>query len=224
MKKLIVLALALTACSTHVAVAPQHPSQVLAPLSRAEVRAALNQRRQITVARFLAYREAKVYPVNEYLPGYAHVWVDGAGHLCAAATMISGDWGHDASARVAVENRFVKLADVHDGPIADWMLTSGLAHHEIVAIQGAARFENGNALDLAPREPDETTRMHTLYVDVERQIDQLWDESLDEATDALMAHPALARALLAGKLPGPGRFKPAPASKASAPSRPSPQG
>ncbi len=205
--------LAVTACTALRPPAPATtPAAPTAPaLDRAAVRAALAARRDVTVRRFLAYREARVYPKNDFIDGPAHIWRDRAGHLCAAATMISGDWGREATARVADENTFLRLADVHDGPLFDWVLTSGLTHHEVVAIQGAANFE-----PLEVERTQETRRLYVLYMDVERQLVQLRDESLDEATDALMQHPALAQKVLAGSSAGPGKYawpivRPAPA-------------
>ncbi len=179
-------------------------------LDRAQVKAALAARRTLTVARFLAYREARVYPINSYHPGALHVWLDAAGNLCAAATIISGDWGREATARVATEDNQLALASVTRGPLADWILTSGLTHHEIVAIQVPPMGD----LPDRPFEPDprstEIARLHGMYVDVERQISGLWDESLEAATDALMQRPDLARALVGGVAAGPGRYATAP--------------
>ena len=165
-----------------------------APIDRAAVRAALAERRAITFQRFLAYREARVYPYNPG-PGTAHLWIDGEGHLCAAATIISGDWGRDATVAAAEGNVGLRLSDVKAGRLNDWMLTSGLAHHELVAIQVPG-------WDPGPQpEPDqrqqEIVRLYQTYVDVERQLTNLWDEDLEQATDALLARPALARAFLA---------------------------
>src|SRR5204863_8905521 len=103
--------------------------------------------------------------------------------------------------------------------------TSGLTHHEIVSIQ------------VLPVQPDpeeernyqETQRLYTLYVDVERQLRAMWDESLDDATDALMKRPDLARALIDGVASGPGRFAAdvatlAPASPGASPGFAQPPG
>ena len=98
---------------------------------------------------------------------------------------------------LALENNFIALADVHDGPLADWILTSGLTHHEVVAIQVPAP---GGGRDFvrpepAPEADPEIVRLHNIYLDVQRQLAALWDESLEQATDALMRRPDLARAL-----------------------------
>jgi hypothetical protein len=169
-------------------------------IDRAQVHAALAARRAENVQRFLAYREARVYPINDVAMGFQHVWLDSAGNLCAAATLISGDWGRDSTARVALENNTVALAGVTEGPLLDWILTSGLTHHEIVAIQVPGWQE-----DRMSRQ-EEIERLHALYVDVERQLDTMADASLDDAVDALMARPDLARALLDGRVAGAGRY------------------
>jgi hypothetical protein len=170
-------------------------------IDRAKLRSALAARRQVAVDRFLAYRDGRVYPKNSYMPGLQHVWLDEEGNLCAAATLISADWGYDRAAAIAQQDNFIRLADVKDGALHDWMLTSGLTKHEIVAIQEPMAFRG-------PVEPSvddpqiamEIERLHGVYTSVDRQLHQLWDESLEEAVDALMSHPELAKKLLAGEI------------------------
>lgn len=170
-------------------------------IDRAALRAKLAERRATTYAHFLAYREGRVYPQNTF-GGTQHVWQDVNGNLCAAATLISYDWGRASTENVGKENLHIALADVKSGPLADWILTSGLTHHEVVAIQVPGSFEVG------PIEaPDpEVQRLYTIYVDVERQLAGLSAESLDAATDALMKRPDLARELLAGHVASAGKY------------------
>ena len=177
-------------------------------IDRAALRAKLAERRDLTIERFLAYREARVYPINDLRgSGMRHQWIDAQGHLCAAATLLSLDWGREATLLAGKKDyliniggllAFKKLANVTKGPIADWILTSGLTHHEIVAIQVP-----GSDMFPAPQESD---RMYQIYVDVERQLSGLRNEALDEATDALMKRPELAREVLDGKVAGPGPY------------------
>jgi len=195
--------LAAAACSTR---APASPTTLgpRAPVAitkaekidRAALRARLGERRAEMFQRFLAYRETKQYPLPPG-PGRQHIWIDARGYLCAAATMISADWGRDATIAAVDGQLDLRLADVRTGAIADWMLTSGLTQHELVAIQ-VPGFE------YTP-EPEATTPevaiMYPLYVEVERQIQSQWEANLDLAVDQLMAKPALARAFLASKLP-----------------------
>jgi hypothetical protein len=165
------------------------------------VRAKLAARRAVVIERFLAYREGRVYPINN-LPGGGtrHVWMDDWGNLCAAATLISLDWGRDAAIRVGATNRELRLADVKRGPVADWILTSGLTRHELVAIQ----LPGDDLMRRAPRQ--ENDRMYRTYVDVERQLRSLWNANLELAVDALMKRPDLARDLMNDKIAGPGAF------------------
>ena len=89
-----------------VSVAPIKIKPAPQDLLRMQVRKALAERRKVTMERFLAYREGRVYPVNSKIPGAAHVWMDEFGNLCAAATIISQDWGRD---RIAVGKRVAYL-------------------------------------------------------------------------------------------------------------------
>lgn len=170
-------------------------------IDRAMLRAKLAERRAITMSHLLAYREARIYPINNLAGGgRRHVWVDDWGNLCAAATLISYDWGREATVNAGKADREIQLAKVHSGPLADWILTSGLTHHEIVAIQVP-----GDDMMRGMRDP-EIERLYGMYIDVERQLTGLHDESLDAATDALLKRPALARELLGGHVAGPGPF------------------
>ena len=167
-----------------------------ATVERAAVRRVLAERRAVTVQRFLAYRDAQVYPFNPG-PGTAHLWIDGQGNLCAAATIISGDWGRDATVAAVDGKLGLRLADVQGGRLRDWMLTSGLTHHELVAIQVPGWGEGPTPVVEDPRRAAEIARLYQIYLDVERQLTTLADESLEQAVDALMARPALARGFLA---------------------------
>ncbi|MGE0399592.1 MAG: hypothetical protein AB7T06_22950 [Kofleriaceae bacterium] len=177
-------------------------------VTRQQVRAKLAERRKLTIQRFLAYREARVYPVNTNVgvPGAMHIWLDEFGNLCAAATIIAQDWGREASVNVSRENNNIALADVTEGELYNWILTSGMTQAEIVAIQ-APGFAGGGLRD--PEEPSrlaEVTRLYQLYTDVERQIRSLDKHNLDLAVDELMKHPQLARELVNGKTASAGHF------------------
>ena len=203
-----------TACFATTAPAKPVSVAVQVQVDRAAVRTKLEARRQEVVARFLAYRDGRVYPWNRQVPGARHIWFDDMGNLCAAATLISYDWGRDSTMKVGETDRGIQLASVKTGELADWILTSGLTHHEIVAIQvppmGEVEMQN----------PAEVNRLYAIYTDVIRQLSTLGDENLDLATDALMKRPDLARALLAGHLPGPGKYKVEPPAPEPAPAPP----
>lgn len=196
-----------------VADGPAAPIKILPvkpTVTRAQVRAKLAERRKLTIQRFLAYREARVYPVNTNVgvPGAMHIWLDEFGNLCAAATIIAEDWGRDASENVARENNNIALASVTEGELYNWILTSGMTQAEIVAIQ-APGFAGGGGWRPEPVENPrlaEITRLYQLYTDVERQIRSLDKHNLDLAVDELMKHLELARDLVAGKSAMAGHF------------------
>jgi len=202
----VALSLSFGACAVsgaHAKTAPEKPVivETQTKIDRAALRKKLAERRAETFKNFLAYRDAMIYPVNE-LPGggFRHVWIDSNGNLCAAATLISKDWGRDAATRVGKANVEIKLADVKSGPVLEWMLTSGMTRSELVAIQLP-----GDTFEMDNRSV-EINRMYSIYLDVERQVRSLDSQNLDLAVDELMKHPALARDLLSGKTAGPGKF------------------
>ncbi len=206
---LLAASLALTACHGKGPAAPpahrpdpiakpvHRPDPIARPaLDRAAVKAKLAARRQEMFGRFIAYREARIYPLSPG-PGRQHIWIDASGRLCAAATMISADWGKDATVAAVEGDLAIRVADLKSGALADWMLTSGMIQQELVAIQ-VPGFEVGPQ----PEAP-EVAIMYPLYVEVERQITSQWEANLDLAVERLMARPALAKAFLAGALPTP---------------------
>jgi hypothetical protein len=214
-----------TACFANSAAAPRppiHEPVVQIKTDRASVRAQLAMRRAEMIKRFLAYREARAYPWNwrgTLRP--AHIWFDDNGNLCAAATLISADWGRESTMKVGEKDRGIVLAKITKGELADWMLTSGLTHAEIVAIQVPPMDTGRDEM----RRFDEIERLHAMYTDVERQLNALYDENLELATDRLMARPDLAFKFMRGMLPGPGKYfveapKPEPVPPPSTPVAP----
>jgi hypothetical protein len=195
-----------TACFANSAAAPRPPIAdpvVQIKTDRASVRAQLALRRAEMMKRFLAYREARAYPWNwrgTLRP--AHIWYDDQGNLCAAATLISADWGRDSTMKVGESDRGIALAKIKKGELADWMLTSGLTHAEIVAIQVPPMDTGRDEI----RHMEEVERLYAMYTDVERQLNALYDENLELATDRLMARPDLAFSFMRGQIPGPGKY------------------
>jgi len=181
-----------------VAVAPRRV------LDRDAVRAKLVANRAANLARFRDYRRAGVFPSNTYSDGKLNVWLDDAGHLCAAATIINASGQSDLVARTAEQNNFIRLADVTQGPLLDWILTSGLTHAEIVAIQEPMMrvYQEPVEPEPQPRVVDagmrktEDKRLVAKYREVDASIVRNQKASLELALDRLMARPALAWTLL----------------------------
>ncbi|MEZ4403345.1 MAG: hypothetical protein R3B06_25185 [Kofleriaceae bacterium] len=163
--------------------------------TRARLRTALVRQRARNVRAFHAYVRRGVFPHNFVSTTRLNVWRDPAGHLCAAATMIDRSGAHALVRQVARDDNFVRLADVTSGPLLDWILTSGLTHAEVVAIQEP--FMGGE--DEQPRAqwmPAEDARLRARYAEVKAQLAAAPAASVEAAIDALAARPDLIAQLL----------------------------
>jgi hypothetical protein len=188
----------------HYAKAP--PARHVAPpvqpaMDREQLRIVLKAKRAQNLAAFRAYEATGVFPSNTFTNDSLNVWRDRDGHLCAAATIISKSGATELVGRVADQNNFIKLADVQQGPLEDWILTSGFTQEELVAIQKP--FMPVARPQPAPRpvavpvvQPDlrtaETARLKAIYKQVDAQLVKDQDKSLDVAAARLLKHPTLA--------------------------------
>ena len=163
---------------------------------REAVRAALATRREHNLSSFRAYRNGGVYPHNYVRPGPLNTWRDRDGHLCAAATMIDRDGKHELVAEVAKDNNQIRLLNVTDGVLMDWILTSGFTLEEIDRIQ-----EPGFQPEMPPIDwqTQEDARLNKDYAATDTWLVKHDKAGLDSATTRLMAHPELAEKLLAGE-------------------------
>jgi hypothetical protein len=173
-------------------------------LDRAAVRAALAQARVTNLDAFRVYQKAGVFPSNTYKPGKLNVWLDEDGHFCAAATIIKMSGQDDLVNKVAEQNNFIRLADVKQGPLMNWILTSGLTQDEIAAIQEPF-MDVSDRPRIEPSQPilvdaqlrkAEDARLRAKYRSVDKRIVKNTSKSLDLATDRLMKHPTLAWQLI----------------------------
>jgi len=204
----LVLALASTASArayvSHVDAMPsdvveshfaQPPDRVF---DRAAVRSALAKARAQNLARFQAYQQRGVFPRNTFSDSKLNVWRDDDGHLCAAATIIDASGQHDLVSRVADQTNFIRLADVRQGPLMDWILTSGFTQDEIAAIQEPFMpVERPDQSEQNLRQA-ENARLRAKYTAVTRMLRANEAKSLDAATDRIMRNRDLAWKLVAG--------------------------
>ena len=192
---LLSLALTTTTATAHTGLDPKLDVVV----DRDAVRAKLVEQRAANLARFRSYYRGKVYPSNVYKPGELNVWRDEDGHFCAAATIIRSSGEVALVDKVAEQSNFIRLADVKQGPLMDWILTSGFTQEEIVMIQ-----KPFNPVTVKPPVIDpslrakETARLLKVYKDVDAKLVKAQQLSLERAVDRLMAHPELAQQLLNG--------------------------
>lgn len=175
----------------------ERPTPSLSQAARARLRTVLAKRRAKNVKSFATYVARRRYPHNFEQPGALNVWIDQEGRMCAAATMI---FASSASMRPLVRQQaeldnFIRLADVSDGALYDWILTSGLTHAEVVAIQ-----EPFMGRRPAP-DPNwriaEDNRLRARYAEVQRQLAADRADSLEAAIDALAYRPDLVAKLIA---------------------------
>lgn len=162
---------------------------------RARLRTVLGKHRDQNLRAFAGYVRRGVFPHNFENDGRLNVWRDREGHLCAAATMIFRSGAKKLVAKVARTDNFVRLADVTDGPLLDWILTSGLTHAEVVAIQEPFM---GREPELPARDwrTAEDARLRARYAEVTAQLTADRAGSLDAAIDALTTRPDLVAKLL----------------------------
>jgi hypothetical protein len=165
---------------------------------RAAVRAALAKARATNLASFRVYQKKGIFPNNTFTPGKLNVWLDTSGNFCAAATLIKMSGNDDLVNKVAEQNNFIRLADVRQGALMDWILTSGLTQDEIAAIQepfmGVFEPEEPAQPILvdAKLRKAEDARLRAKYRAVDKMIVKNTKKSLDAATDRLMKNSVLA--------------------------------
>ncbi len=174
-------------------------SQMRVVMDRQTVRARLAEQRIANLARFRAYRQGGVFPSNTFEPRRLNVWMDAAGHLCAAATIINASGQTALVQQVAEQTNFIRLADVKQGPLMDWILTSGLTQDEIAAIQEPFSPVMRRQPEIDPKlRAAENARLIKKYKAVDAMIVRNQKASLDRAVDRLMKRQDLAWNLVNG--------------------------
>lgn len=199
------LLIALVVSVTGAAAAPTETTT--STIDRDQLRQALAVQRKAHLEKFHQYRKARIYPHNTYQPGMLNVWKDADDHLCAVATLVHNDGRDDIVDAIAKDENFVKTADLTEGPLVDWILTSGFTQEEIVMIQAPteADIEAMEAEERAEQRrikrwlAREDKRLAKNYKTVETTLkaERIADAGLDLAVARLAAHPELARQLLA---------------------------
>jgi hypothetical protein len=166
-------------------------------VDRATIKRLLIERRAHNLASFRAYRKAGVYPHNLTRAGALNVWLDNEGHLCAAATMIDKDGKHDLVMKTAETNNQIRLLDVIDGPLMDWMLTSGFTVEEIDRIQAPMIEPDPEQLQPGWRAAEDA-RLRKLYAETDAWLGKHEKAGIESAVSRLMANPVLAQKFVAG--------------------------
>lgn len=137
---LAVLSAAVAACSSSHAAPPVSPPVATGAPDTAAYELAARRAQMIGWLR--EYREAGQYPTDAS-GRVASVFVGANGVRCPMAELMHKSGRDDLVAAVARDNNGIRLADVHEGPVYDWMLSSGLTLDEINMVQGIARIDYG---------------------------------------------------------------------------------
>jgi hypothetical protein len=99
-------------------------------------RAILAHRRLVNMHRLRLYQQRGLFPQNEHVADRAvPVFVDNDGTACAVGHLMRESGSSAAVAAISAANNLVFVTDVHDGPLVDWVLTSGLTQEEAALIQ-----------------------------------------------------------------------------------------
>ena len=176
------------------------PDRIALPqrfMDRATIRAKLVDQRAANLARFRTYQKAGVFPVNTVRPGKLNVWIDHEGHICAAATIIKMSGLDELVQRTGEQNNFIRLANVKQGPLMDWMLTSGFTQEEVAAIQAPFAYPGDETEAINEQQRAiETARLTKVYKQVTAKLVKNQKASIEIAVSRLMKHPELAWRLL----------------------------
>lgn len=156
-------------------------AQIAPQAQPAMTRQQLAERRAVAIARLREYRLAGTFPKNRISDDRINVFIDEDGHLCAAANLMALDGKLDLVRATARQNNTIRLADVKDGELMAWMLTSGLTQEEIALIQEP--YEP--AMPSAGFEQQERERLQQHFLMVEQQLERDTDKSLDVAMSRL---------------------------------------
>jgi hypothetical protein len=171
------------------------PARWVEPPTKAEVISALKARRAKNLKAFRAYRKGGVYPHNFVRTGPLNVWRDRDGHLCAAATMIDKDGKHDLVMQTAMSNNFIRLLDVTEGDLMNWILTSGLTIEEIDRIQAPMVMPEP---EIRMNYAAEDAKLAAGYAKTDSWLVKREKASLEIAAKRVLENPELARKLVEG--------------------------
>lgn len=122
---------------TRPALAHQSPSVRVAGLNSLEkTYHALAASRTRHIARLHDYAAARTFPLNTDFPGrLVPYFVDNAGTACAVGHLMRLDGQQNLVASIASSTNHIRIENVHDGPLLDWIHESGLTQDECALIQ-----------------------------------------------------------------------------------------
>ncbi|MEX2168039.1 MAG: hypothetical protein WD851_01900 [Pirellulales bacterium] len=140
----------------------------------------LVSRRDQQIGRVHSYSAAGKFPRNVDFPGQlVPYFVDREGTACAVGRLMQLDGCGKLVAQIATSSNHIRIEDISQGPLVDWIQSSGLTQEECALIQpGYATIE-----DYRPARPwqDETERLRQHFTQVEHSLQTQSQQSLGEA-------------------------------------------
>ncbi len=174
-------AAAVAAGSTRVASA----SDRLPAGSEARWKEKLGARREMMLLRLHAYWTAGDFVQNpDPSGGPGHFILDARGKPCPLASIIERSGRGDLVEEAARKNNNVKVIDLRDGPILEWILQSGLTQEECVLIQRPSL--SGDDISRAKRD-EERKRLANDLARIERTLRESTEKSLTISVKRMMA-------------------------------------
>ena len=129
------------------------PKPVAPATASAFTIATLGVHRAEMIAALERYEQSGMFPIDPKTSYPVSEFRDERGVRCPMAELIYQSGHADLVDAVVRTNNKLRLADVHSGPLYDWMLDSGLTVQEIAMVQGEleieANFEVPPALEIA---------------------------------------------------------------------------
>lgn len=99
----------------------------LAPVQR--------RRRERALDHLRAYRRRGEFPRNRVVPGRTPCFLGSDGTPCAVAALLLADGRDDLVSEVAETENTVRIEDLDDGPVVEWLADHGLTRAEAARIQ-----------------------------------------------------------------------------------------
>ena len=157
---------------------PQAPTldPALAPWRNALAAARTRQ-----LQRLAAYRTAERFPRNHIALDRIPIFVDETGAHCAVAYLMRESGHGQLVTRIARENNFVRIDDLTEGPMLDWIRTSGLTREEAALIQPGYSWVESEGF----HRETERERLIAHFTQVEQLLRHATDDSLTLALERL---------------------------------------
>ena len=96
----------------------------------------LRVNRTLQIERLRQYARRSLFPINEHhSSGPIPIFVDRHDTACAVGHLMRQSGWNEAVDEIARHNKHVYVLDVHDGPLVQWVLQSGLTEEEAALIQ-----------------------------------------------------------------------------------------